>query len=61
MPMPDVTVYKVIIYRHIVSPLTKTAGNIEHADSITKFTALLFIYLHIYLFTSKLIQEGFKT
>jgi len=53
--MPDLTVYKVIIYRHTVSltSLIKTAGTIEHADSITTFNILLFIYL----FTSKLIQE----
>jgi hypothetical protein len=48
MPMPDLTVYEVIIYRHTVSltSLTKTASTIEHDDSITTFAILLFIYLH---------------
>jgi hypothetical protein len=45
--MSDLTVYKVIIYRHTVSltSLTKTNCTIEDADSITTFNILLFIYI----------------
>jgi len=61
--MPDLTVYEVIIYRHIVSltSLTKTTGTIEHADSITIFTILLFIYLHSHWSKKVWTPPGYRT